>query len=35
MRWQQFTGPIMAKGYEDTALYVYNRLTSLNSYNFV
>jgi (1->4)-alpha-D-glucan 1-alpha-D-glucosylmutase len=30
MRWQQFTGPIMAKGYEDTALYVYNRLTSLN-----
>jgi (1->4)-alpha-D-glucan 1-alpha-D-glucosylmutase len=30
MRWQQFTGPIMAKGFEDTALYVYNRLTSLN-----
>jgi (1->4)-alpha-D-glucan 1-alpha-D-glucosylmutase len=30
MRWQQFTGPIMAKGYEDTALYVYNRLVSLN-----
>jgi len=30
MRWQQFTGPIMAKGYEDTALYVFNRLTSLN-----
>ncbi len=30
MRWQQFTGPIMAKGYEDTALYVHNRLVSLN-----
>lgn len=30
LRWQQFTGPIMAKGYEDTALYIYNRLTSLN-----
>jgi len=30
MRWQQFTGPIMAKGLEDTALYVYNRLVSLN-----
>ena len=30
MRWQQFTGPIMAKGVEDTALYVYNRLVSLN-----
>lgn len=30
MRWQQFTGPIMAKGFEDTALYVYNRLISLN-----
>ncbi len=30
MRWQQFTGPIMAKGYEDTSLYVYNRLASLN-----
>jgi len=30
MRWQQFTGPIMAKGFEDTALYVHNRLTSLN-----
>ena len=23
MRWQQFTGPIVAKGLEDTALYVY------------
>jgi (1->4)-alpha-D-glucan 1-alpha-D-glucosylmutase len=30
MRWQQLTGPVMAKGYEDTALYVYNRLVSLN-----
>lgn len=30
MRWQQFTGPIMAKGFEDTVLYLYNRLISLN-----
>ena len=30
MRFQQFTGPIMAKGVEDTTLYVYNRLLSLN-----
>ncbi len=30
MRWQQFTGPIMAKGLEDTASYVYNPLISLN-----
>ena len=30
MRWQQFTGPIMAKAYEDTLLYVYNPLISLN-----
>lgn len=29
-RWQQFTGPIMAKGLEDTALYVYTPLASLN-----
>ncbi|MEW6386209.1 MAG: malto-oligosyltrehalose synthase [Thermodesulfobacteriota bacterium] len=29
-RWQQFTGPIMAKGLEDTALYNYNPLVSLN-----
>jgi (1->4)-alpha-D-glucan 1-alpha-D-glucosylmutase len=29
-RWQQFTGPIMAKGLEDTAAYVYNPLLSLN-----
>jgi (1->4)-alpha-D-glucan 1-alpha-D-glucosylmutase len=30
MRWQQFTGPIMAKGMEDTALFVYNPLASMN-----
>jgi (1->4)-alpha-D-glucan 1-alpha-D-glucosylmutase len=30
MRFQQITGPVMAKGLEDTALYVYNRLISLN-----
>lgn len=30
MRFQQFTGPIMAKGVEDTVLYIYNRLLSLN-----
>ena len=30
MRWQQFSGPIMAKGAEDTALYIYNPLISLN-----
>lgn len=30
MRLQQFTGPLMAKGFEDTFLYVYNRLLSLN-----
>lgn len=29
-RWQQFTGPIMAKGLEDTAAYVYNPLLSAN-----
>ena len=29
-RFQQTTGPIMAKGVEDTALYRYNRLISLN-----
>ena len=29
-RWQQFTGPLMAKGLEDTALYVYTPLASLN-----
>ena len=30
MRFQQLSGPIMAKGVEDTAFYVYNRLVSLN-----
>lgn len=30
MRWQQFTGRVMAKGVEDTAFYNYNRLVSLN-----
>jgi (1->4)-alpha-D-glucan 1-alpha-D-glucosylmutase len=30
MRFQQLTGPAMAKGVEDTTFYVYNRLSSLN-----
>jgi (1->4)-alpha-D-glucan 1-alpha-D-glucosylmutase len=30
MRFQQLTGPVMAKGMEDTAFYIYNRLLSLN-----
>ncbi|MFO0878967.1 MAG: malto-oligosyltrehalose synthase [Gemmataceae bacterium] len=30
LRFQQVTGPIMAKGIEDTTFYVYNRLVSLN-----
>jgi (1->4)-alpha-D-glucan 1-alpha-D-glucosylmutase len=30
MRFQQITGPVMAKGIEDTAFYVYNRFISLN-----
>jgi len=30
MTWQQLTGPITAKGVEDSALYVYNSLISLN-----
>lgn len=30
MKFQQLTGPLMAKGFEDTALYIYNRLLSLN-----
>ena len=30
MRLQQFTGPLMAKGVEDTVFYVCNRLLSLN-----
>ncbi|MBV9169655.1 MAG: malto-oligosyltrehalose synthase [Chloroflexi bacterium] len=29
-RFQQTTGPVMAKGTEDTAFYVFNRLISLN-----
>lgn len=30
MRWQQFSGPVMAKGLEDSAFYSYNALLSLN-----
>jgi glycogen operon protein len=30
MRFQQLTGPVMAKGVEDTAMYRYNRLVCLN-----
>jgi (1->4)-alpha-D-glucan 1-alpha-D-glucosylmutase len=30
MRFQQITGPVMAKGVEDTTFYVYNRFVSLN-----
>jgi (1->4)-alpha-D-glucan 1-alpha-D-glucosylmutase len=30
MRLQQYTGPLMAKGVEDTVMYIYNRLISLN-----
>ena len=30
MRWQQFSGPVMAKGLEDTAAYRHNSLLSLN-----
>jgi (1->4)-alpha-D-glucan 1-alpha-D-glucosylmutase len=30
MRWQQFTGPVMAKGLEDTATYRHHSLLSLN-----
>jgi (1->4)-alpha-D-glucan 1-alpha-D-glucosylmutase len=29
-RFQQLTGPVMAKGVEDTAFYCFNRFTSLN-----
>ena len=29
MRFQQLTGPLMAKGIEDTAFYRYNKLLSL------
>ena len=30
LRWQQFTGPVMAKGFEDTALYTWTPLLSAN-----
>lgn len=30
MKFQQVTGPVLAKGLEDTAFYIYNRLVSLN-----
>jgi (1->4)-alpha-D-glucan 1-alpha-D-glucosylmutase len=30
LRFQQVSGPVMAKGVEDTAFYVYNRLVSVN-----
>ena len=30
MRWQQFSGPVMAKGLEDTATYRYHALLSMN-----
>jgi (1->4)-alpha-D-glucan 1-alpha-D-glucosylmutase len=30
LRFQQITGPIMAKGLEDTSFYIYNRFLSLN-----
>ncbi|NJL96067.1 MAG: malto-oligosyltrehalose synthase, partial [Anaerolineae bacterium] len=30
MKFQQITGPVMAKSMEDTAFYIYNRLVSLN-----
>jgi (1->4)-alpha-D-glucan 1-alpha-D-glucosylmutase len=30
LRFQQMTGPIMAKGVEDTAFYIYNRFVSAN-----
>jgi (1->4)-alpha-D-glucan 1-alpha-D-glucosylmutase len=30
IEWQQFSGPVMAKGLEDTAFYVHNSLISLN-----
>ena len=30
MKFQQYTGPVQAKGFEDTAFYRYNLLASLN-----
>ncbi|MDR9502660.1 MAG: hypothetical protein RI601_12760, partial [Desulfurivibrionaceae bacterium] len=34
LRFQQYTAPVMAKGLEDTALYSYNRLVSMNDVGF-
>ncbi|SER17741.1 (1-_4)-alpha-D-glucan 1-alpha-D-glucosylmutase [Nitrosomonas sp. Nm51] len=34
LKFQQYTAPVMAKGLEDTALYIYNRLASLNDVGF-
>jgi (1->4)-alpha-D-glucan 1-alpha-D-glucosylmutase len=33
-RFQQYTAPVMAKGMEDTSLYIHNRLASLNDVGF-
>lgn len=33
-RFQQYTAPVIAKGMEDTAFYIYNRLVSLNDVGF-
>src|SRR5690606_17957917 len=30
-RWQQFSGPVTAKGLEDTSLYIDTRLISMNA----
>ena len=30
LKFQQYTGPVMAKGLEDTSFFIYNRLLSLN-----
>src|SRR4029079_3059296 len=30
LKFQQYTGPIMAKGVEDTTFYIFNRLAALN-----
>ncbi len=30
LKFQQLTGPVMAKGVEDTICYVYNRFISVN-----
>ena len=30
MKLQQYSGPVMAKGLEDTAFYRYNRFVALN-----